>query len=188
MMKVRIIRSISQNFWYSERVGDELTYEGLADDGGVIVEAFIDGERLLMPIRAGDYEMIVDELGSKAESVITYKGDIKMIYVACSLSASTDFERNLNIDAARHAGYKLAKAGFYPVIPTVNTAGFEEANTLEFWYASTMELLRRCDAVYVVDGSHESSGVKAEVDEAARLDIPVCCGCMETLISTMGDE
>lgn len=106
---------------------------------------------------------------------------IKLIYVACALTAPTEFERNLNIQAAHHAGYKLAKAGFYPVMPTVNTEGFEAANTLEFWYESTSELLRRCDAVYVVNGSHESSGVQGEVDEAARLEKPVY-HCMESLI------
>jgi hypothetical protein len=98
---------------------------------------------------------------------------IKLIYIACALTAPTEFERNLNIQAARHAGYKIAKAGFYPVMPTVNTEGFEDANTLDFWYRSTMELLRRCDAVYVVNGSHESSGVKAEVCEAVNIGLPV---------------
>lgn len=98
---------------------------------------------------------------------------IKLVYVACALSAPTEVETRLNIQAARHAGYKIAKAGFYPVMPTVNTEGFEDANTLEFWYKSTLELLRRCDAVYVVNGSHESSGVKGEVCEAHNLGLPV---------------
>lgn len=108
---------------------------------------------------------------------------IKMIYVACALSASNEFERQLNIQAARHAGYKIAKAGFYPVMPTVNTEGFEEANTLDFWYKSTLELLKRCDAVYVVNGSHESSGIESEVKCAEGLGIGVY-HCMESLIVT----
>jgi len=97
---------------------------------------------------------------------------IKMVYVACALTADTEFERNLNIQAARHVGYKLSKAGFYPVMPTVNTEGFENANTIDFWYEATLELLRRCDIVYVVNGSHDSTGVEDELAEARKIRIP----------------
>jgi hypothetical protein len=46
---------------------------------------------------------------------------MKLIYIAAALSTPCKTERELNVQAARHAGFKVAKLGFYPVMPTVNT-------------------------------------------------------------------
>jgi len=98
---------------------------------------------------------------------------IKLIYVAAPYTSSDPNKKEMNIQTARFIGYNLAKAGLYPVMPTVNTTGFDLANSEHFWYESTLELMRRCDAVYVCDGSHDSKGVHGEVIEAEKLKIPV---------------
>ena len=98
---------------------------------------------------------------------------IKLIYVAGPYRTSDPIEKDLNISAARYIGHKIAKLGLYPVMPTVNTAYFDAVGDDEFWLDATLELMRRCDAVYVVDGSHESEGVSGEVEEAESLGMPV---------------
>jgi hypothetical protein len=97
---------------------------------------------------------------------------MKLIYVAAALSTPDKVERKLHVQAARHAGFKIAKLGFYPVMPTVNTDGFENIRDSDFWYDATLELMRRCDAVYVVDGWQDSKGVIGEIAEAIKLKIP----------------
>lgn len=96
-----------------------------------------------------------------------------MIYIAAAFSAKSQIERDLNVQAARHAGFKIAKLGFYPVMPTVNTNGFEVIGTPEFWYEATLELMLICDAVYVVDGADESKGVRSELSGASAEGIPI---------------
>lgn len=99
---------------------------------------------------------------------------MKLIYIAAPYSTADPIEQQLNVQAARYAGHKLAQEGFYPVMPTVNTAGFNGANSdVEFWYDGTLELMKRCDAVYVLDGSHNSIGVQREIKVAKKLGMHV---------------
>jgi len=98
---------------------------------------------------------------------------IKLIYVAAPYTSSDPVEKKMNVEAARFIGYKLSKEGFYPIMPTVNTNGFDKANTEEFWYAATLELMKKCDAVYLCDCSHNSKGVQGEIEKADKLNIPV---------------
>lgn len=98
---------------------------------------------------------------------------MKLIYIAAPYTTHDEFEKQLNIEAAKYIGYKIAKAGMMPVLPTVNTALFDEANSPEFWYEGTLELMRRCDAVYVLDGSDESKGVINEIAIARSMQLPV---------------
>lgn len=96
-----------------------------------------------------------------------------LVYVAAPYTAKSEFERKLNVEAARYAGHKIAKEGLFPVMPTVNSAGFDDVGDYDFWIKGTLELMRRCDAVYVVDGYHNSNGVSGEISEAMRLGIPI---------------
>jgi hypothetical protein len=99
---------------------------------------------------------------------------MRIIYVCGPLIAPNDWEIRRNIHRAASVGYEVAKLGAYPVIPHTNTgAWFIGTETPEFWYAGTLELLRRCDAVILVSGWEESKGAREEVAEAKRGYIPV---------------
>jgi nucleoside 2-deoxyribosyltransferase len=101
---------------------------------------------------------------------------VKLIYVAGPYRGPTREAVELNIATARRVGLLVAKAGHAPVIPHANTAGFEHvAHDLhdEFWLDATMEMMRRCDAVVLCPGWEDSSGTRAEVEEAGKLGIPV---------------
>ena len=51
--------------------------------------------------------------------------------------------------------------------------GSDDLQTIGLRLAGTLELMRRCDAVVVIPGWEHSTGTKAEIDEAMRLEIPV---------------
>ena len=164
-MKIKIIKCEDPNGWYTHFIGEEFAVKELNEHRLAVTEPCIyTGEEIFKL----DCELVEEPTGEHK----TYHGDVKLIYIACAFNAPTDFEKQLNVTAARQAGYQITKLGFYPVMPTVNTSGFEAANTIEFMYNATMELMRRCDAIYVVDGWHNSSGVKGEIEEATRLKIP----------------
>lgn len=99
---------------------------------------------------------------------------MRVVYVAGPLIAADHYAIRLNIDRAAAVGIEIARHGVSPVIPHTNTgAWFIGTCTHEFWYAATLELLRRCDAVITVPGWEASVGAKGEVDEAKRLGLPV---------------
>lgn len=99
---------------------------------------------------------------------------MKLVYVAGPLFGPDDWAIRRNIHRAASLGFAVAQLGCYPVIPHTNTGSvFCGTLTHEFWYAGTLELLRRCDAVILVPGWEDSKGTVAEVEEAKRLGIPV---------------
>jgi nucleoside 2-deoxyribosyltransferase len=101
---------------------------------------------------------------------------IPVVYVAGPYRAPNRAGVELNIQAARHVGKLCCVKGWSPIIPHANTGHLDE--TLpglqdEFWLESTMELLRRADAVVLVPGWEMSSGTRAEIAEATLRGIPV---------------
>jgi nucleoside 2-deoxyribosyltransferase len=97
-----------------------------------------------------------------------------LVYVAGPYRANTAFGREENIFNARRVGAMLARNGFFPVIPHANTAHFDGLQEDEFWLEGTLEMMRRCDAVYMMPNWRASKGAVAERDEAINLSIPVC--------------
>jgi hypothetical protein len=96
-----------------------------------------------------------------------------LIYIAGPYRAPTTWEIDRNIVAARELGAHVARMGAYPVIPHSNTAHFDGLAPDELWLDGTLELLRRCDAVALVEGWGRSSGARGEVREADRRGIPI---------------
>lgn len=97
---------------------------------------------------------------------------IKCVYVAGKYTG-TCHERHANINAAWRFGCEVARVGAMPVIPQANTAHMDDLQSVEWWYESTMELMRRCDAVLMIPGWMASKGACKERDEAKRLGLPV---------------
>ena len=98
----------------------------------------------------------------------------KLIYIAGPYRAKTLWEVECNIRNAELAGIRVARMGAYPVIPHSNTRNyFADEAPAQLWRDGTMELLRRCDAVFMSWGWRRSTGSLAEHAEAVRLNIPV---------------
>ena len=100
--------------------------------------------------------------------------DIKVIYVAGPFRAETAWGIEQNVRRAEEHALHLIKAfGLMPIIPHANTRYFHGLASDSFWLEGTLELMRRCDAVYLCPGWKLSVGSVGERREAERLKIPV---------------
>lgn len=98
---------------------------------------------------------------------------MKIVYVAGPFTARNNFDLNENILRAERLGRIVAGFGAMPLIPHANTRHFVGLETPRFWYEGTLELLRRSDAIALVDGWQRSTGAVAEHDEAQERGMPI---------------
>jgi hypothetical protein len=82
-----------------------------------------------------------------------------------------DIERNVR--RAEELAFEVFQLGAMPLIPHANTRFFHGQGPDEFWIEGTLELLRRSDALILVDGWTRSSGSRGEVIEARAMGRPV---------------
>ena len=99
-----------------------------------------------------------------------------LIYIAGPYTAPTRAGIEANIERATLVALDVAALGVMPVCPHANTgdARFSDVQPYQFWIAGTLDLLRKCDAIVLVDGWRESNGARGEVDEARGLGMPIC--------------
>lgn len=97
-----------------------------------------------------------------------------VVYVAGPYRAKTPFQIAGNVRRAMECGLDVMNMGFTAMIPHANTAGMDGELSDEYFLESTKELMRRCDAVFVMPNWARSEGARGEVVEANRLGIPVC--------------
>jgi nucleoside 2-deoxyribosyltransferase len=96
-----------------------------------------------------------------------------LIYIAGPFRAPTQWGIAENVRNAERVGLEVARAGAYPIIPHANTQHFNGEGSDQLWLSGTLELMRRCDAVVVIDGWERSTGTRAEMKEAYALGLPV---------------
>lgn len=137
---------------------------------GTILKRITDG--------IGLYRRVVDAPKQEGTGQMPQK-PVPIVYIAGKFTASHAWGIEQNVRAAEMAAVPVVRAGAMPLIPHANTRFFHglPETTEEFWYAGTLELLRRCDAIYLVPGWEESRGVNSEVSEARDvLHIPIFNG------------
>lgn len=98
---------------------------------------------------------------------------MRLVYVAGPFRGATPLAVRRNVERARDVGLQIAERGAYPVIPHTMTSEFDQLLTDQFWLAGTMELLRRCDAIFLIPGWEASSGARAERVEAFVSGMPI---------------
>ena len=100
---------------------------------------------------------------------------MKLIYIAGPYRDSRGewFVRQ-NIRNAEKAAEFVWQHGGVAICPHKNTAGFGGLPGCpdEIWLEGDLEILRRCDAVWLVEGWQDSTGARNEHEEAARRSIP----------------
>lgn len=97
-----------------------------------------------------------------------------LIYIAGPYSAPTPDGIKANCDRARACGRNVASVpGCFPLIPHQLGAAIEDIGDYAYWIAATLEVMRRCDAVFVVYPHATSKGTHGEIEEAKRLRMPV---------------
>ncbi|TQV76654.1 hypothetical protein FLL45_01460 [Aliikangiella marina] len=83
------------------------------------------------------------------------------------------YERDLNVEAVRYIGLKVARLGLVPVMPTVETHRFDHAQDKAFFVDAAKEKIRRSSAVYLVDGSEYSLNTMRLAEYAKEMNIPI---------------
>jgi hypothetical protein len=103
---------------------------------------------------------------------------VKLVYIAGAFRAATPWAVHRNVARAEAAALQVAEAGAMPVCPHKISEHFDGLLTDAFWLAGTMELMRRCDAVYIFDPEHilRSRGTEAEVAQADLCGLPIFVG------------
>ena len=97
----------------------------------------------------------------------------KVIYVAGKFRAKTAYGIHLNVLKAEAKALELWEDGWVVICPHLNTANFQGELPDEVWLEGTMEMLRRCDAIYMTEGYEQSEGSMAELKETERLGLEI---------------
>ncbi|KKM75580.1 hypothetical protein LCGC14_1388850 [marine sediment metagenome] len=89
---------------------------------------------------------------------------MKVIYVAGPYTAVRKCELEDNIRHATRAAKELWQEGWAVICPHTNSAHFEDTPRTVYntWLNGYIEILSRCDAIYMLKGWEESSGASFE--------------------------
>lgn len=100
---------------------------------------------------------------------------IKVIYVAGPISPGHGRTFEDNIEAARQAALQVWAAGGYPFVPHLNsTDGVRHGHVSPSEiYLADLEMLERCDAVFLIEGWRKSRGAQYEYAWATYHNKPV---------------
>jgi len=98
---------------------------------------------------------------------------MKIIYVAGKYNPvdGTEWELERNIHHAEVEARKLWLDGWAVICPHKNTAHFGAYGKVDkdLWRNGDLEILRRCDAIYMLSNYKESMGALAELKLAQEL-------------------
>ena len=74
-----------------------------------------------------------------------------------------------NINKARTAAVKLWNKGYAVICPHTNSIFMDGINTDTTFLEGDLEILKRCDVIYMLKGWRKSQGATAEHDLAKKL-------------------
>jgi hypothetical protein len=98
---------------------------------------------------------------------------MNVIYIAGPYRSKTQEGIDANIKRAEEAAIKFLQAGWAVVCPHKNTGHLDGAIDDIQFIAVGMELLSRCDAIYMLKGSENSMGAKMELALAKEMGLDV---------------
>ena len=97
----------------------------------------------------------------------------KIIYVAGKFRGKTAYEIHCNVVKAEAVALELWRDGWVVFCPHLNTQNFQGELPDEVWLNGCIEILMRCDAIYMMEGYEQSVGALAELEIAEELDLEV---------------
>jgi hypothetical protein len=97
----------------------------------------------------------------------------KLIFLACKYSEPKRFQIERNIARARVYAQEVALMGALPLCPGVIGADMDGTQSYEWWGEAYIQLMRRCDGIFMVPHWESSNGARLEHAEADRLDLPI---------------
>ena len=105
---------------------------------------------------------------------------MKVIYIAGKYLGDSDWETYLNIHHARVAAHRLWHEGWAVICPNGNTAFFggigerdknDPNGDWQRWINGDLEILSRCDAIYMLSNWRDSEGAILEYNRAQKLGL-----------------
>lgn len=121
------------------------------------------------------YDVNTRNRGTRKESLLN-KPPIRVVYVAGAFRAKTQWEIIQNVRKAEEASLKLWKLGYAVICPHAMTQNFQNECPDEVWLNGCVELLKRCDAIFLVEGWENSEGSREESKIAGELGLVVIGG------------
>lgn len=99
---------------------------------------------------------------------------VRLVYVCGPITAKTKEQRDANIETGRAVGFDVWRLGAMAIVPHLNSLSmFERGVDGAAIYLGDLELMKRCDAVLVLDGWQASFGCNLEVSWANHNGMPV---------------
>ena len=95
---------------------------------------------------------------------------MKLVYIAGKYRANTEWGLEQNIRQAEDAAIKLWQQGYVVFCPHKNTAHFGGVCPDSVWLDGDLEILKRCDVIYMLKGWRNSKGATAELELAKKLN------------------
>ena len=96
----------------------------------------------------------------------------KLVYVIGAYSG--DVKKNIEI--AEGVSIALIYAGYHVITPHKNTAGYEQYEndiiTYQTWIDMDLNILSRCDAIFIMESAKNSKGSQIEIAFAKEHGIP----------------
>jgi hypothetical protein len=98
---------------------------------------------------------------------------VKVVYVAGPYRSGTVRGIVENIRRAEALAIRVWKLGAAAICPHLNTRLFDGECPDETWLTGDFEIIRRVDALVLVDGWQRSTGTAQEIKLAKELGLPV---------------
>ena len=100
-----------------------------------------------------------------------------LLYIVGPYSGKNHEEISENIKRAEDVSISLIRNGFHVITPHKNTAHYEvyedDDLTRDSWIAMNLDILSRCDGIYVMKGYTKSTGSLKEIDYAKSCNKPL---------------
>jgi hypothetical protein len=98
---------------------------------------------------------------------------MKVIYIAGKYTGQSENEVYTNIQAARIEAMFVWSRGGVALCPHTNSAFMGGICNNRNFYEGDLELLKRCDAIYLIACWEDSKGAVVEKETAEKLGLPV---------------
>jgi hypothetical protein len=93
----------------------------------------------------------------------------EVIFISGAYRAKTINDTFANIMHARNAAIRLWSMNFIVICPHLNSFLMDGICDDSIWLEGDLEILKRCDAIYMLDGWEDSEGARKELGLAIKL-------------------
>ena len=97
----------------------------------------------------------------------------KLIYIAGPYIAETAWGVEMNIRRAEKAWFEVNSWGYAGICIHSMGRFFQNTLTIDHWQMADLEMLARCDAMFVCEGWEQSAGTLKEITYCGDNEIPV---------------